>query len=41
MSRFEEYASFDGLGLVEPVRKGEVQPTELVEPGHPGYGPVG
>jgi len=31
MSGFEEYASYDGLGLAELVRKGEVQPSELVE----------
>ena len=31
MSGFDEYASFDGLGLAELVRKGEVQPAELVE----------
>jgi amidase len=31
MSGFEEYATYDGLGLAELVRKGEVQPAELVE----------
>jgi len=31
MSGFEEYAGYDGLGLAELVRKGEVQPAELVE----------
>jgi len=31
MSGSEEYASYDGLGLAELVRKGEVQPAELVE----------
>jgi amidase len=31
MSGFEEYATYDGLGLAELVRKGEVQPVELVE----------
>jgi amidase len=31
MSGFEEYASYDGLGLAELVRRGEVQPAELVE----------
>jgi len=28
---FAEYADYDGLGLAELVRKGEVQPAELVE----------
>ena len=28
---FKEYASFDGLGLAELVRKGDVSPTELIE----------
>ncbi len=28
---FEEYADYDGLGLAELVRTGEVTPTELVE----------
>ena len=27
----EEYAAYDGLGLAELVRKGEVTPEELVE----------
>jgi len=31
MSGFEAYADYDGLGLAALVRKGEVQPTELVE----------
>jgi len=31
VSGFEEYASYDGLGLAELVRRGEVQPAELVE----------
>jgi amidase len=31
MSGFEGYAEFDGLGLAELVRKGEIQPIELVE----------
>jgi amidase len=31
MSGFEAYADYDGLGLAELVRKGEVQPAELVE----------
>jgi amidase len=31
MSGFEEYAGYDGLGLAELVRKGEVQPAELVD----------
>ena len=31
MSGFETYADYDGLGLAELVRKGEVQPAELVE----------
>jgi amidase len=31
MSEFEAYAAYDGLGLAELVRKGEVQPAELVE----------
>ena len=28
---FKEYAAFDGLGLAELVKKGEVTPTELIE----------
>lgn len=28
---FDEYSNYDGLGLAELVRKGEVQPSELVE----------
>lgn len=28
---FEEYASHDGLGLAELVRRGEVKPAELLE----------
>ena len=28
---FKEYASYDGLGLSELVRKGDVKPLELVE----------
>ena len=28
---FAEYADYDGLGLAELVRKGEVRPAELVE----------
>ena len=28
---FPEYANYDGLGLAELVRKGDVKPTELVE----------
>ncbi|MBY0276655.1 amidase [Candidatus Binatia bacterium] len=28
---FSEYSSFDGVGLAELVRKGEVKPSELVE----------
>jgi amidase len=31
MSGFEAYADYDGLGLAELVRQGEVQPTELLE----------
>ena len=31
VSGFEAYADYDGLGLAELVRKGEVQPAELVE----------
>jgi amidase len=31
MSGFEAYADYDGLGLAELVRKGDVQPAELVE----------
>ena len=31
MSGFEAYADYDGLGLAELVRKGEVEPAELVE----------
>lgn len=31
MSGFEAYADYDGLGLAELVRKGEVQPAELAE----------
>jgi amidase len=31
MSRFAEYADYDGLGLAELVRKKEVAPVELVE----------
>ena len=31
MSGFPEYDRYDGLGLAELVRKGEVKPTELVE----------
>ncbi|MBN1654066.1 MAG: amidase [Deltaproteobacteria bacterium] len=29
--RFDEYASYDGLGLAELIEKGEVTPLELVE----------
>jgi amidase len=31
MSGFEEYAGYDGLGLAQLVRAGEVHPSELVE----------
>jgi amidase len=31
MASFAEYGRFDGLGLAELVRRGEVQPRELVE----------
>jgi amidase len=31
MNGFEEYGDYDGLGLAELARKGEVQPDELVE----------
>lgn len=31
MSVFEEYDQYDGLGLAELVRQGEVSPTEMVE----------
>lgn len=31
MARFPEYARFDGLGLAELVRKGEVSPLDLVD----------
>ena len=31
MSGFKEYANYDGLGLVELVRKKDVKPAELVE----------
>ena len=31
MSGFSEYATYDGLGLAELVRKKEVKPSELVE----------
>jgi amidase len=31
MGGFEEYANYDGLGLAQLVRKGEVHPIELVE----------
>jgi amidase len=31
MSGFEAYANYDGLGLAQLVRKGEVHPTDLVE----------
>ena len=31
MSGFAEFADYDGLGLAELVRKGEVKPAELVE----------
>ena len=28
---FDEYSEYDGLGLAELVRRGEVSPLELVE----------
>ena len=28
---FQDYASYDGLGLADLVRKGEVSPAELAE----------
>lgn len=31
MGGFAEYDQFDGLGLAELVRKGEVSPAELLE----------
>ena len=31
MSNVSNYASYDGIGLAELVRKGDVQPSELLE----------
>ena len=31
MSGFAEFGRYDGLGLAELVRKGDVEPAELVE----------
>ncbi|HYA72283.1 MAG TPA: amidase, partial [Roseiarcus sp.] len=31
MSGFAEFGRYDGLGLAELVRKGDVKPAELVE----------
>jgi Asp-tRNA(Asn)/Glu-tRNA(Gln) amidotransferase A subunit family amidase len=31
MSGFAEYGRYDGLGLAELVRRGDVEPAELVE----------
>jgi hypothetical protein len=30
MSSFPEYEQYDGLGLAELVRAGEIKPTELI-----------